>query len=110
MQTVKAFIEAEKWNGPSIIIAYSHCIAHGYDLQFTVSNSRNWPSSPVTGRMFRYNPALVAEGKNPFVLDSQGAQPASRQIHLQRNALHHAGTQPSRKTHAACWPKHRPTS
>jgi pyruvate-ferredoxin/flavodoxin oxidoreductase len=68
MQTVKAFVEAEKWDGPSIIIAYSHCIAHGYDLQFGLEQQKlavqtgHWP-------MFRYNPALVAEGKNPFVLD-----------------------------------------
>ena len=68
MQTVKAFQEAEKWNGPSIIIAYSHCIAHGYDMKFGLEQQKlavqsgHWP-------MFRYNPALVAEGKNPFVLD-----------------------------------------
>jgi pyruvate-ferredoxin/flavodoxin oxidoreductase len=68
MQTVKAFVEAEKWDGPSIIIAYSHCIAHGYDMQFGLEQQKlavqsgHWP-------MFRYNPALTAEGKNPFVLD-----------------------------------------
>jgi pyruvate-ferredoxin/flavodoxin oxidoreductase len=68
MQTLKAFVEAEKWNGPSIIIAYSHCIAHGYDLQYGLEQQKlavqtgHWP-------IFRYNPALVAEGKNPFVLD-----------------------------------------
>jgi pyruvate-ferredoxin/flavodoxin oxidoreductase len=68
MQTVKAFLEAEKWNGPSIIIAYSHCIAHGYDMKFGLDQQKlavqtgHWP-------MFRYNPALTAEGKNPFVLD-----------------------------------------
>ena len=68
MQTVKAFIEAEKWDGPSIIIAYSHCIAHGYDLKFGLEQQKlavqsgHWP-------MFRYNPALATEGKNPFVLD-----------------------------------------
>ena len=68
MQTVKAFLEAERWNGPSIIIAYSHCIAHGYDLQYGLEQQKlavqsgHWP-------MFRYNPALAGEGKNPFVLD-----------------------------------------
>jgi pyruvate-ferredoxin/flavodoxin oxidoreductase len=68
MQTVKAFLEAEKWNGPSILIAYSHCIAHGYDLKFGLDQQKlavqtgHWP-------LFRYNPALAAEGKNPFVLD-----------------------------------------
>jgi pyruvate-ferredoxin/flavodoxin oxidoreductase len=70
MHTVKAFLEAEAWDGPSIIIAYSHCIAHGYDLTFGMEqqkaavNSGYWP-------LFRYNPALAAEGKNPFLLDSK---------------------------------------
>jgi pyruvate-ferredoxin/flavodoxin oxidoreductase len=69
-QTVKAFIEAERWNGPSLIIAYSHCIAHGYDLKYGLEQQKlavqsgHWP-------LFRYNPALVAEGKNPFQLDSK---------------------------------------
>jgi pyruvate-ferredoxin/flavodoxin oxidoreductase len=69
-QTVKAFLEAEAWDGPSIIIAYSHCIAHGYDLvhgceqQKLAVQSAYWP-------LFRYNPKLAAEGKNPFQLDSR---------------------------------------
>jgi len=70
MHTVKAFQEAEAFDGPSIIIAYSHCIAHGYDLAFGMDqqkaavNSGYWP-------LFRYNPDLRAEGKNPFQLDSR---------------------------------------
>jgi pyruvate-ferredoxin/flavodoxin oxidoreductase len=70
MQTVKAFLEAEAFDGPSLIIAYSHCIAHGYDLthgmdqQKAAVNSGYWP-------LFRYNPDLVAQGKNPFQLDSK---------------------------------------
>ncbi len=70
MQTLKAFLEAEAWDGPSIIIAYSHCIAHGYDLvhgldqQKLAVQSGHWP-------LFRYNPALMAQGKNPFQLDSK---------------------------------------
>ena len=68
--TVKAFQEAEACDGPSIIIAYSHCIAHGYDLthgldqQKAAVNSGYWP-------LMRYNPAVRAEGKNPFFLDSR---------------------------------------
>jgi pyruvate-ferredoxin/flavodoxin oxidoreductase len=68
--TVKAFQEAEAWDGPAIIIAYSACIAHGYDLtkgldhQKAAVNSGYWP-------LMRYNPALRAEGKNPFILDSR---------------------------------------
>jgi pyruvate-ferredoxin/flavodoxin oxidoreductase len=67
---VKAFQEAEAHDGPSIIIAYSSCIAHGYDLvhgleqQKLAVQSGYWP-------LMRYNPALRAEGKNPFQLDSR---------------------------------------
>ena len=68
--TVKAFLEAEAYDGPSLIIAYSHCIAHGYDLAFGMEQQKAavlsgyWP-------LMRYNPALRAEGKNPFQLDSR---------------------------------------
>jgi pyruvate-ferredoxin/flavodoxin oxidoreductase len=67
---VKAFQEAEAHEGPSIIIAYSSCIAHGYDLvhgleqQKLAVQSGYWP-------LMRYNPALRNEGKNPFQLDSR---------------------------------------
>jgi pyruvate-ferredoxin/flavodoxin oxidoreductase len=70
MHTVKAFLEAEAFDGPSLIIAYSHCIAHGYDMAFGMDqqkaavNSGYWP-------LFRYNPELAAQGKNPFQLDSR---------------------------------------
>ncbi len=70
MHTVKAFLEAEAFDGPSIIIAYSHCIAHGYDMAFgceqqkAAVNSGYWP-------LFRYNPNLAGQGKNPFQLDSR---------------------------------------
>jgi len=70
MQTVKAFVEAEAYDGPSIIIAYSHCIAHGYDLikgnaeQKNIVASGQWP-------LFRYNPSLSEENKNPMSLDSR---------------------------------------
>jgi pyruvate-ferredoxin/flavodoxin oxidoreductase len=70
MQTVKAFREAEAWDGPSIIIAYSHCIAHGYDMKHGLDQQKlavqsgYWP-------LFRYDPALARVGKNPFQLDSK---------------------------------------
>jgi pyruvate-ferredoxin/flavodoxin oxidoreductase len=68
--TIKAFLEAEAYDGPSLIIAYSHCIAHGInmakgmDQQKLAVNSGYWP-------LYRYNPALKAEGKNPLQLDSK---------------------------------------
>jgi pyruvate-ferredoxin/flavodoxin oxidoreductase len=68
-QTLLAMREAEEYNGPSLILAYSHCIAHGYDLkdglrqQKLAAASGYWP-------LIRYNPALRTAGKKPFVLDS----------------------------------------
>jgi pyruvate-ferredoxin/flavodoxin oxidoreductase len=69
-QTVKAFMEAEAYDGPSLILAYSHCIAHGYDLKFGLDqqkaavDSGYWP-------LYRYNPDLAVQGQNPFQLDSK---------------------------------------
>jgi pyruvate-ferredoxin/flavodoxin oxidoreductase len=68
--TLKAFLEADAYNGPSLIIAYSHCIAHGYSMhkgleqQKLLTQTGLWP-------LYRYNPALVDEGKNPLQLDSK---------------------------------------
>ena len=68
-QTLLAFREAEAYPGPSLILAYSHCIAHGYDLrhglrqQDLAAASGYWP-------LFRYNPAMRRVGENPFRLDS----------------------------------------
>ena len=69
-QTVRAFIEAEAYDGPSIIIAYSHCIAHGIDMARGMINQK---IAVETGYfpLFRYNPELTKEGKNPFKLDSK---------------------------------------
>jgi pyruvate-ferredoxin/flavodoxin oxidoreductase len=70
VQTVKAFLEAEAHPGPSLIIAYSQCIAHGIDMakgmhqQKLAVESGYWP-------LYRFNPALENEGKNPFQLDSK---------------------------------------
>jgi len=69
-QTVRAFLEAESYDGPSIIIAYSPCIEHGYDLakgaeqQELAVNSGYWP-------IFRYDPRRKAAGQNPLQLDSK---------------------------------------
>ena len=70
LQTLKAFLEAEAYDGPSLIIAYSHCIAHGYDMsdglrqQKLAVQTGSWP-------LYRYNPALAAQGKHPMMLDSK---------------------------------------
>jgi pyruvate-ferredoxin/flavodoxin oxidoreductase len=68
-QTLQAFREAEAYDGPSLVIAYSHCIAHGYEMrdgldqQYRAVNSGHWP-------LVRYNPVVRAAGHSPFLLDS----------------------------------------
>jgi pyruvate-ferredoxin/flavodoxin oxidoreductase len=70
MQTLKAFNEAEAYNGPSLIIAYASCIAHGIDMSHSLSQQKlavqsgHWP-------LFRFDPRRTAEGKNPMQLDSK---------------------------------------
>ena len=69
-QTLLAFREAEAYKGPSLILAYSHCIAHGINMQEGLLQQRravdcaHWP-------LMRYNPDVRISGENPFVLDSQ---------------------------------------
>ncbi len=70
LQTVKAFLEAEAYDGPSLIIAYSHCIAHGIDMAKGMNNQKAAVDSG-SWVLYRYNPALAAEGKNPLKLDSR---------------------------------------
>jgi pyruvate-ferredoxin/flavodoxin oxidoreductase len=68
-QTLVALREAEAYDGPSLVIAYSHCIAHGYDMregldqQHRAVDCGHWP-------LVRYDPAARGAGRNPFVLDS----------------------------------------
>ncbi|HET8576107.1 MAG TPA: pyruvate:ferredoxin (flavodoxin) oxidoreductase [Methylomirabilota bacterium] len=69
-QTLRVFREAESYDGPSLIIAYSHCIAHGYDLRHGMDQQRaavlagHWP-------LFRFDPRLAREGQSPLQLDSK---------------------------------------
>ncbi len=68
--SLRAILEAEAYDGPSLIIAYSHCIAHGYDMakgmehQKLATQSGHWP-------LYRFNPNNIKEGKSPFKLDSK---------------------------------------
>jgi len=72
LQTVRAFLEAEAHPGPSLIIAYSHCIAHGYDLAFGAEQQKRAVAAGVWP-LFRYDPARAAAGKAPLVLDAAKA-------------------------------------
>ncbi len=69
--TVRAFLEAEAYDGPSLIIAYSHCIAHGINMSQGMRNQKAAVDSAYW-TLFRYNPDWALEGKNPFKLDSKG--------------------------------------
>jgi pyruvate-ferredoxin/flavodoxin oxidoreductase len=68
-QTLKALVEAESYEGPSLVIAYSHCIAHGYDMahglehQKLAAESGYWP-------LYRYDPRRAGNGEHPLVIDS----------------------------------------
>ncbi|HMP73751.1 MAG TPA: pyruvate:ferredoxin (flavodoxin) oxidoreductase [Kiritimatiellia bacterium] len=69
-QTLRALVEAEAYDGPSLVIAYSHCIAHGIDIVNGLKQQKlavecgHWP-------LYRYNPALAGTDRNPFSLDSK---------------------------------------
>jgi pyruvate-ferredoxin/flavodoxin oxidoreductase len=93
-QTVKAFLEAEAYDGPSLIIAYSHCIAHGYDMVHGLDQQRAavlsayWP-------LFRYHPELKRKGANPFRLDSRAPSlPLEKYIYNEGRYSMLANTQP----------------
>jgi pyruvate-ferredoxin/flavodoxin oxidoreductase len=81
-QTVRAFVEAESYDGPSLIIAYSHCIAHGYDLAQGLAQQKRavdtgyWP-------LYRFDPRRRAAGESPLKLDS-GA-PKGKLVDFERN-------------------------
>ena len=76
-QTVKAFVEAESFDGPSIIIAYTHCIAHGINMTFGLDEQKKavetgfWP-------LFRFDPRRIGSGENPLQLDSKEPSMAFR--------------------------------
>ena len=69
-QTLKAFLEAEAYDGPSLIIAYSHCIAHGIDMRKGLEQQKLAVQAGAW-LLYRYNPDLVEDGKNPLVIDSK---------------------------------------
>ncbi len=93
-QTIKAFQEAEAYNGPALIIAYSHCIAHGYDLADGMQQQKKavlsgyWP-------LMRYNPVAAGAGKESLPARLQAAVDSAEGLQLQRSPLHDAGAEPS---------------
>ncbi len=97
-QTLLAMREAEAYNGPSLILAYSHCIAHGINIENGLNQQKlatacgYWP-------LIRYNPALREAGKNPFVLDSP--RPAIAFGDYARNELRYTALEAAHPVEAA---------
>ena len=82
--TLKAFLEAEAYDGPSLIIAYSHCIAHGINMTTAMNHQKALVES---GRwlLYRYNPQLQQAGKNPLQLDMRQPKQSVEQSMYQEN-------------------------
>ena len=81
--TLKAFLEAEAYDGPSIIIAYSHCIAHGIDMTTAMTDQK---IAVETGQwlLYRYSPERAAAGENPLALDSRAPSRKVQEYLLQQ--------------------------
>ena len=82
-QTLRAFLEAEAYDGPSLIIAYSHCVMHGIDMSKGMRNQKaavdsgQWP-------LYRYNPERALRGENPLSLDSRAPKiPLKDYLHME---------------------------
>jgi len=78
-QTVRAFVEAEAYDGPSLIVAYSHCIAHGINMREGMETGKKAVESGHFP-LYRFNPELIKEGKNPLQLDSREPKIAYEQF------------------------------
>ncbi len=94
-QTAQAFVEAESYDGPSLIIAYSHCIAHGYDMangaaqQKLAVDSGVWP-------LYRFDPRRIPKGEAPLHLDYGPPEGEGRRLHAKRIAVPHGRARRSR--------------
>ena len=84
-QVLKAMVEAESYNGPSIIIAYAPCINHGIKGGMGIAQLEEKKAVDAGyWNLFRYDPRLAAEGKNPFQLDSKAPTLTSRESQASR--------------------------
>jgi pyruvate-ferredoxin/flavodoxin oxidoreductase len=89
-QTLRAFLEAEAWPGPSLIIAYSHCIAHGIPMNTAMQehkaavDSGAWP-------LYRYHPGRAEKGENPLQLDSKGPRMPLKNYYDRQNRFRMLG-------------------
>ncbi|NJO45029.1 MAG: pyruvate:ferredoxin (flavodoxin) oxidoreductase [Oscillatoriales cyanobacterium RM2_1_1] len=82
--TLKAFLEAEAYDGPSLILAYSHCIAHGINMATAMSHQKDVVESGHW-LLYRYNPDLALTGKNPLQLDCRSPKKSVESFMYQEN-------------------------
>lgn len=82
--TLKAFVEAEAYDGPALIIAYSHCISHGINMAQGLQHQK---AAVDSGRwlLYRYNPDLAMDGKNPLIVEGKGPKSDLREALLSEN-------------------------
>jgi pyruvate-ferredoxin/flavodoxin oxidoreductase len=93
-QSIRAFLEAEAYPGVSLILAYSHCIAHGINMTTAMNHQKELVES---GRwlLYRYNPTLMTDGKNPLQLDMRAPKvPVERTLYLENRFSMLARSQP----------------
>jgi pyruvate-ferredoxin/flavodoxin oxidoreductase len=72
-QTVRAFLEADAYPGPAVIIAYSHCIAHGYDMAFGTEQQKRAVNSGIWP-LYRFDPRRIEAGEPPLIIDVPGGK------------------------------------
>ena len=100
--TLKAFLEAEAYDGPALIIAYSHCIAHGINMTTAMQNQK---AAVQSGQwlLYRYNPDLARAGQNPLHLDSAPPKLPHRAIPESREPLQDAHREQAGGRASAFW-------
>jgi pyruvate-ferredoxin/flavodoxin oxidoreductase len=82
--TLRAFLEAESYDGPSLIIAYSHCIAHGINMTTAMQNQKAAVNS-AQWLLYRYDPRRIATGENPLQLDSRAPKQKVEEFMMMEN-------------------------
>jgi len=82
--TLRAFLEAESYEGPSLIIAYSHCIAHGINMTTAMQNQKAAVNS-AQWLLYRYDPRRIEQGENPLQLDSRAPKQRVEEFMMMEN-------------------------
>ena len=88
-QTVKAFVEAESYRGPSLIIAYSPCIAHGIDMAEQMDHQKDAVACGYL-QLYRYDPRLAADGRQPAAARQPAGDDPGAGVHHEGGPLRHA--------------------